>query len=813
MIDYRLTAAARPPAFWRRCAGAGLALALMASTFGTAPASAADVTISVTTTVDELNADGDCSLREAIQAANTNAAVDACPAGTAIDTDRILLGDATYTLGIPGTTEDANATGDLDITAGGLVAIQGMPFGHTVISGGYGDRVFDVIGAAATLELSFMTVRDGLTFEESGAGIRTNGRLILLQTLVTQNNVLGSTAESVGGGVCVGCGDGTGSAFLSLSNVVDNSARSGGGIWGNRTVMLTYSAVLTNTSVVGAAGIYSLGDLILESTLVSDNAASAGVGGVLATGDFTGTNVTISQNTGVISSTGGLYVFTAGSLVNSIVAGNVPSNCATSHPLTSSGHNLSSDNSCATEFTAPGDLNNTGALLGDLQANGISSFVRPLIPGSPAIDAGDNALCATNDQRGVARPLEGDGAGSAVCDIGAFEFIPRLYVDAGITGDQTGLNWAQAMASLQDALAYATRGTEIWVADGVYYPDAGQIQAPDARTASFVLKDLVDVYGGFVGNETTLGQRNPVVNLSILSGDLEQSDLNTDGNHIAESYTDIAGVDNAYHVVTATGGIFGTLDGFVITAGYANGSLPDNVGGGLYNNHSYVDFANLLFRGNRADGGGGAINLNSSATFTNIAVIANFGTFGGGMQNDTGSNVTLTNVTFSHNVGGIGGGLFNASSNPNLVNVTFSDNAASAASGGGMYNASSAPRLVNTLIANSVSGGDCINATGSYLAAGSINNLIEDDTSACGLIHGVNGNLTAIDPYLDDLPATGGPATTRALLLGSPIINAGTNVGCPAFDQRRVHRPMYGICDIGAHEYGQMELFLPSLRK
>lgn len=798
----------------RRSAGIALALALAGGSVGVPPVLAAgDVVITVTTTVDELNGDGDCSLREAVQAANTNAAVDACPAGSATGVDRVTLSDATYTLTIAGTTEDANATGDLDVTASGDVVIQGVVFGHTTISGGFGDRVIDVIGAASKLELDFVTVRDGLTVDEPGAGIRTNGRLILLQTTVTQNNATGNSSSAAGGGLCVGCGDGTGSAWLSLSNVIANHARSGGGIFTNRTLMVSFSSVISNTSLFDGAGIYSLTDLILESTLVSDNTSSNATGGVSSIGTLSANNVTISNNAGAVSNVGGLAVVGATAVTNSILSLNTPSNCVGGQPFTSGGHNLSSDSSCETQLTQAGDLNMTGALLGDLQANGFSSFVRPPIPGSPAIDAGDNATCVTNDQRGLLRPVDGDFAGSAICDIGAFEFVPRLYVDATVTGDQTGLTWPLAMASLQDALAYATRGTEIWVADGVYYPDEARTLAPDLRTSSFVLKDLVKLYGGFVGTETSLSQRNPAVNSSILSGDLAQNDVNVDSNHVAESYTDIVGTDNAYHVVTAAGGNFGTLDGFIITAGNANGTAPNNVGGGIYNNHSYVDFANLLLRGNSAVGGGGMLNTNSSATLTNVGVIGNFGTFGGGMQNDAGSNVTLTNVTFSHNIGGIGGGLFNANSNPVLTNVTFSNNAGNAASGGNLYNSGSAPQLVNTLIANNVSGGDCINAGGSFIAAGSSHNLIEDETTACGLVHGVNGNLTAIDPFLDDLPTTGGTAITRPLLLGSQMINAGTNVGCPAFDQRRVYRPMYGVCDIGAYEYGQTQLYLPSLRK
>jgi CSLREA domain-containing protein len=100
----------------RRLWGAGRPLIVSALTFALAlqlapPAYAA--LIVVTTTVDELNNDGDCSLREAIRAANADAAVDTCVAGSGADV--ITLPAGTYTLTIAG-EETAASAGDLDIT-------------------------------------------------------------------------------------------------------------------------------------------------------------------------------------------------------------------------------------------------------------------------------------------------------------------------------------------------------------------------------------------------------------------------------------------------------------------------------------------------------------------------------------------------------------------------------------------------------------------------------------------------------------------------------------------------------------------------
>ena len=61
------------------------------------------------------------------------------------------------------------------------------------------------------------------------------------------------------------------------------------------------------------------------------------------------------------------------------------------------------------------------ARLGNLQNNGGDTFTQKLLHGSPAIDHGDNTGAPATDQRGVARPNDGDGNGSKIIDIGAFE--------------------------------------------------------------------------------------------------------------------------------------------------------------------------------------------------------------------------------------------------------------------------------------------------------------------------------------------------------------------------------------------------------
>jgi len=232
---------------------------------------------------------------------------------------------------------------------------------------------------------------------------------------------------------------------------------------------------------------------------------------------------------------------------------------------------------------------------------------------------------------------------------------PRCYVNDDATGANNGNSWTDAYTSLQSALA-DSNCTEIWVAAGVYYPD-NTLYADNERSATFTLKNDVAIYGGFAGTETALSERNWRGNLTILSGDIDQNDINADSNYIAETTTDIQG-SNAYHVVTGGGtNSSAVLDGFVITAGQADdANWPNERGGGMYNQSSSPTLRNLIFSGN-------------------FAVF-----YGGGMTNYNSSSPTLTNVTFSGNsaTNGSGGGMFNANlSNPTLTNVAFSGNSAS----------------------------------------------------------------------------------------------------------------------------------------
>src|SRR5215210_7982174 len=112
---------------------AGLALA--------SPAPAA--TIEVNETNDELGGGlpiPDCSLREAVQSANTNTAVSGCSKGQSERTDTIELVPEIYELDIATTDENFNQNGDLDISAGGDLVIRGAGSQETRIETHLDDR-------------------------------------------------------------------------------------------------------------------------------------------------------------------------------------------------------------------------------------------------------------------------------------------------------------------------------------------------------------------------------------------------------------------------------------------------------------------------------------------------------------------------------------------------------------------------------------------------------------------------------------------------------------------------------------------------
>jgi predicted outer membrane repeat protein len=311
----------------------------------------------------------------------------------------------------------------------------------------------------------------------------------------------------------------------------------------------------------------------------------------------------------------------------------------------------------------------------------------------------------------------------------------RFYVDALAEGDDDGTSWENAFTSLQDALQTARDlddfdQVELWVARGVYFPDRGTGLTLGNRDLAFTLVNRVAVYGGFVGSETELSERDWESNLTILSGDIDGNDaVNADG--ITEHYSDQVG-NNSFHVVRAFG-VHGSarLDGFVVTGGNASGTSGANPidgvfdrrdGGGVHVRDAYPSLHNLVVQGNRASavsGIGGGVNLHAGGSITlpgvpmnGIVVRGNNARWGGGIgasrlpfvikdcrveDNDAptggGLYVWLTvfemqdcRITGNHATlaGSGGGGLYSFRGRASIVNSVFSGNRAEG-DGGGLW--------------------------------------------------------------------------------------------------------------------------------
>ncbi len=421
-------------------------------------------TINVNTTTDELNFDGDCSLREAIRAANTDTAVDACPAGSGTDTINIPAGTYNLTL----TSGDEDAKGDLDVQSNML--IQGAGAETTHIHGQMGERVLEVY-SGIQVTVAGVTISGGQdTGGFAGGGILSQGEFTLEDSMIT-----GNTASS-GGGVW---NSGVMTITRSLiTNNTDNGNAGGAGLGGGPDTLTTLidSAITHNVTGHSGGGIYTYnGNFVLINSTVSHNLntgiTSSGAGIYVSgpTAELTLINSTVSHNISTSTDGGGMYInfnstahlfnatvaynsATSGggilnygtvNLQNSIIAQNTatqpgsPPDCGGS-ALTSGGYNLiGNDTGCTLTGVSTGMIVDVDPLLGPLQDNGGETETHGLLYDSPARNTGNLGGCTnqsggglSTDQRGFPRPV------GAACDMGAFESgLANLALTIADSGD------------------------------------------------------------------------------------------------------------------------------------------------------------------------------------------------------------------------------------------------------------------------------------------------------------------------------------------------------------------------------------------
>ncbi len=230
-----------------------------------------------------------------------------------------------------------------------------------------------------------------------------------------------------------------------------------------------------------------------------------------------------------------------------------------------------------------------------------------------------------------------------------------LYVRADLaSGANNGGSWADAFRGrlgLQSALAIAQAGDQVWVAQGTYAP-AG---AGGSRMTAIMLRNGVEILGGFSGVETQAGQRNPAAHPTVLTGDLNGDD-NGSGHEC----------DNAAHVVGSTGNdATASIDGFIITGGYAVDCGQLNLvdrrdGAGMLIVGGSPTVRSCTFRMNICNGAGAGLCVDGAGPGI-LACTFDQNTsydYGAGAASIHGSTASFEGCTFTKNEGGQGSGIY-----------------------------------------------------------------------------------------------------------------------------------------------------------
>ncbi|MBC5834204.1 T9SS type A sorting domain-containing protein [Flavobacterium sp. F372] len=405
----------------------------------------------------------------------------------------------------------------------------------------------------------------------------------------------------------------------------------------------------------------------------------------------------------------------------------------------------------------------------------------------------------------------------------SFRTLGPIYVNQAATGNGSGSSWTNAYTTLDEALLGITTSiTEIRVAQGTYKPKTIGLANP--RKATFTIPPGAQIYGGFNGTETTLSERNPLLNITTLNGDL----IGDDNTTIV--HTNAARNDNAYHVISLFGNNTPILiDGFTISGGNANGSLDYTLGANSFDDtragaiyvstknasNVYCDVKNCILEKNTGSDVGvyatvSVLSANSLTVNFDKCIVRNNQSSGGfsnlffySFSNSTNTRTaysTISNCLFHNNVSNYAGGGQGSSCITNyqdataggnfstlsvlITNCTFTNNTGPNGKVLSLLNAS------NTRVANSIIYGNgsttpiYLNSTVNNVPTGN-NNIIQG-----GQLSGLNSNPLFVS------------TTNFQLSTGSPAINSGNNSYVNGtkdlLGNARIHNT---TVDMGAYEY------------
>jgi hypothetical protein len=543
-------------------------------------------------------------------------------------------------------------------------------------------------------------------------------------------------------------------ANCTFSGNFVNDGQHGGAIYSISSLNMVDCTFSGNSITNGSGGaIYWVSSYVPPySTLVnctfSGNSAVNGNGGTLEVDGnsiVSLLNCTISGNS--VTNGSGAAIYNSAStlaLTNCIVAGNTPDNISGS-------------------FTGINNLTSGDPMLSPLDNYGGSVQTMLPLPGSPALDAGNDAAVAglATDQRGYPR------ISGAHVDIGAAELQTAIVTTTADSGPGSLRAAASGYVDAGASITFAPNlsGQTIMLTSGQITLQSGPIRDPDGQ---------IETYGTLT------------IDASALPGGIAIS-----GNHASGIfYIPIDGLIYLKSLTLINGNAEngGAIDVELGQLTLDNCSLVGNsasLGGAIYNDGLVVLNDSTLSGNSALNNGGAILNAFSPMSLNECTLSGNSAPGGGGaIYNELDGQMSLNECTLSGNsaANGTGGAIYNGLSDNSysslsLNQCTVSGNSAANSSAGGIFNDDS-DGDVTSLNNSIVSSNTPVNFAGSFSGTP---NLV-----------GGNAKLAPLGNY-------GGPTQTMPPLPGSPAIDAAVSSSFTT-DQRGFPRVLGPAPDLGAVE-------------
>ncbi|MBX7105147.1 MAG: hypothetical protein K1X57_13785, partial [Gemmataceae bacterium] len=613
----------------------------------------------VDTTSDVVsNTDFKTSLREAIAFAATKAGPDTITFSS--------LFNSANTITLSGSQLTINDTTD-------ALTIQGPGANRLSINADQKSRVFGVaVGTVVTL--NGLTITGGNS--GAGGGIINSGTLTINDSAIT-----GNTSSSFGGGI-----ESYGALTVNRSTISNNVAGTNGGI-----------------------DVFNGSLFLMINTTVTGNSAGGGTGGVYTNIGSFFTHCTIVGNIG--AGTGGLRTTVTSNVGNSLVAGNTGPVADVQGTILAITSLIGNSAGATLAGGSNGNLLDVAPLVGPLGNYGGTTLTIPLLPGSPAINAGTLAL--SSDQRDLPRFLAADigafesqffklslsGSGQSTPINTAFPtplkatvipLNPGEPVDGGVLTFVAPVSGASASLSASTVTIAGGAASVTATANATLGKYEVTVQAKGVETGNFSLSNaeaqslIVNTDADAVSNDGKTSLREAIVFantksgadtitfdptvfataktivFSISNGELSISDAVTITGPTARVTVDANKTGRVFNTSPALAGAAITMTGLIITGGQVTGS-----GGGIFVGEEALTLVDCVVAGNSATIVGGGVHVQSTGAGTpaalilrNTSITGNVGQRGAGVYLFDGGSALIEASTISGNVAQFQGGGF-----------------------------------------------------------------------------------------------------------------------------------------------------------